>query len=313
MTAAPQVRAVPLAEPRTRAPRSPAKRQEAVTALLFLAPFLIVYLLFLVYPLFRGIWISLHDWDLMDDSIRIWLGFQNFADLWTDPTFWKATRNTLYFVALTVPSMTVLALLLALAVSGGGRLRAICRSIFFLSSVFSVTVVTLIWQMVYSTDRGLIAPLFEALGFAPFNFLGSSSWAMPSITLATLWWGVGLPMALFIAALGAIPRELYEAAELDHASRLQTFWRITLPSIRHTLILVLVLQIVGQFQVFGQVLLMTQGGPANATITLVQYIYQTAFRDWLVGYGAAMAMVLFAIMALFSMLQLWLGRQGDES
>jgi len=313
MTAAPQVRTLPLAEPRTRAPRSPARRREGLTAFLFLAPFLAVYLLFLIYPFFKGIWISLHDWDLMDDSIREWWGFLNYSDLWADPIFWQATRNTLYFVALTVPSMTVLSLLLALAVSGGGRVRAVCRTIFLMSSVFSVTVVTLIWTMVLSTDRGLIAPVFQALGFEPINFLGSPTWAMPSLTVTTLWWGVGLPMALFLAALGAIPRELYEAAELDHASRWTVFWRITLPSIRHTLVLVLILQIVGQFQIFGQAQLMTNGGPSGMTRTLVLYIYDTAFRDWLVGYAAAIALALFAMMFLFSMLQLWLGRRGEES
>ncbi len=312
MTAAPEVRTVPLAEPHTRAPRRPAKRPEALTALWFLLPFLLVNVLFLIYPLFKGIWISLHDWDLMDDSIRIWMGFQNYVDLWYDPIFWRATWNTLYFVALTVPSMTLISLLLALAVSGGGRVRAVCRSIFFLSSVFSVTVVTLVWAMVLSVDKGLVAPFFRMVGAEPINFLGSPTWAMPSIALATLWWGVGLPMALFLAALGSIPRELYEAAELDHASRWTTFWRITLPAIRHTLILVLVLQIVGQFQIFGQAQLMTNGGPSGMTRTLVLYIYDTAFRDWLVGYAAAIALALFAMMFLFSMLQLWLGRQGDE-
>lgn len=312
MTAAPQVGALPIAEPRTRAPRGRARRRDWLAALLFLAPFLVLYLLFLVYPLFKGIWISFHDWDLLDESIRIWIGWENYAYLWEDPIFWRATWNTFYFVILTVPSMTALALLLALAVSGGGRIRAICRSIFFMSSVFSVTVVTLIWQMVLSTDKGLIAPLFEAVGLEPVNFLGSPTWAMPSIVLATLWWGVGLPMALFLAALGSIPRELYEAAELDHASRWTTFWRITLPAIRHTLMLVMVLQIVGQFQIFGQAQLMTNGGPSGMTRTLVLYIYDTAFRDWLVGYAATIALALFAIMMVFSMLQLWLGRQGDQ-
>ena len=312
MTATPQVGTVPVATPRTRAPRSAAKRREAWIALLFLAPFLVANLVFLIYPLFKGVWISLHDWDLMDDDIRVWIGLENYQYLWEDPVFWQATKNTLYFVALTVPTMTVLALALALAVSGGGRLRAICRSIFFMSSVFSVTVVTLVWQMVLSTDRGLISPLFQAVGLDPINFLGSPTWAMPSIALATLWWGVGLPMALFLAALGAIPRELYEAAELDHASRWQTFWRITLPQVRHTLMLVLVLQIVGQFQIFGQAQLMTNGGPSGMTRTLVLYIYDTAFRDWYVGQAAAMALALFAMMLVFSMLQLWLGRQGDQ-
>lgn len=304
MTAAPTARG--------EATRGAAKRGEALAALAFLAPFLAVYAVFLVYPLFKGVWISLHDWELVGDY-REWIGVLNYEDLWFDDLFWRAVRNTLWFAALTVPSMTVLALVLALAVAGGGRVRAACRSVFFLSSVFSVTVVTLIWSMVLSVDRGLIAPLFEAVGLVPVNFLGHPDWAMPAIAVTTLWWGVGLPMALFLASLGAIPRELYEAAELDHASRWRVLTRITLPSIRPTILLVLVLQIVAQFQVFGQPQLMTQGGPANATRTLVQYIYDTAFRDWLVGYGAAIAMALFALMLVFSALQLWIGRRGDDA
>jgi multiple sugar transport system permease protein len=311
MTAAAQTRVVPLAEPRTKVPQSPAKRRDWLTALLFLAPFLGVYLVLLVYPLFLGIWISFRDWDLMGGDYG-WIGTLNYQDLWADPVFWRAAGNTLKFAAMTVPSMTLVALLLALAVQGPGRIRAVCRSIFFLSSVFSVTVVTLVWAMVLSPDRGLIAPVVQFFGGTPFNFLGSPTWAMPAIVVTTLWWGVGLPMALFLAALGSIPKELYEAAELDHASRWSVFWRITLPSIRHTVVLVVVLQIVAQLQIFGQPFLMTQGGPANSTRTLVQYIYETSFRDWLVGYGAAMAMVLFALMMIFSMLQLWLGRQGDD-
>ena len=181
-----------------------------------------------------------------------------------------------------------------------------------MSSVFSVSVVTLLWQMVLSADKGLLLPLFQWFGMQPINFLGSPVLAMPSLVVTTLWWGVGLPMALFLAALSQIPSELYEAAELDHASRSTVLRNITLPSIRHTLLLVLVLQIVGQFQIFGQAHLMTQGGPANRTRTLVQYIYETSFRDWQVGYASAMAFGLFILMLGFTMLQLWLGRRGDE-
>lgn len=287
------------------------RRSDGLTAALFLAPFLVIYAVFLVYPLFKGIWISLHDWELAGDY-REYIGILNYQDLWFDPLFWKTVRNTLYFVALTVPTMTLLALLLALAVYGDGRLRGVLRSIFFMSSVFSVSVVTVVWSMVLSADKGLLMPLWSWLGVAPVNFLGDQYLAMPSIVLATLWWGVGLPMALFLAALSQIPAELYEAAELDHASRLTVLRRITLPSIRPTLVLVLVLQIVGQFQIFGQAQLMTQGGPANRTRVLVQYIYDTGFRDWQVGYASAMAMMLFLIMLGFSGLQLWLGRRGDE-
>jgi len=287
------------------------RRRDVLTAYLFLAPFLAIYVVLLVYPFFKGIWISLHDWELAG-NYRKFIGFLNYQDLWYDAVFWKVVGNTLLFVILTVPTMTFLALALALAVFGRGRLKGVLRSIFFMSSVFSVSVVTLLWQMVLSADKGLLVPLFQWFGMQPVNFLGSPTFAMPSLVVTTLWWGVGLPMALFLAALSQIPSELYEAAELDHAGRSTVLWNITLPSIRNTLLLVLVLQIVGQFQIFGQAHLMTQGGPANRTRTLVQYIYETSFRDWQVGYASAMALGLFALMLGFAMLQLWLGRRGEE-
>ncbi|WP_412065836.1 carbohydrate ABC transporter permease [Rhizobium sp. SYY.PMSO] len=288
-----------------------ARRRDALSAYVFLAPFAVIYATFLVYPFFKGLWISLHDWELAG-SYREYIGFRNYEDLWTDTIFWKTVGNTLTFVAMTVPTMTLLALVLALAVFGQGRLKDVLRSIFFMSSVFSVSVVTLIWSMVLSADNGLLVPLFHLIGMKPVNFLGHPTLAMPSIALTTLWWGVGLPMALFLAALSQIPGELYEAAELDHASRFTVLTRITLPSIRQTVLLVLVLQIVGQFQIFGQAQLMTQGGPANRTRTLVQYIYETSFHDWQVGYATAMSFGLFVLMFGFTMLQLWLGRKGDE-
>jgi len=288
-----------------------ARRRDALAAYLFLAPFAVIYLTFLVYPFFKGLWMSLHDWELAG-NYREFIGFLNYQDLWGDTVFWKAVGNTLMFVVMTVPTMTILALVLALAAFGTGRLKGVLRSVFFMSSVFSVSVVTLIWSMVLSADNGLLVPLFDLIGVKPINFLGHPTLAMPSIALTTLWWGVGLPMALFLAALSQIPAELYEAAELDHAGRFTVLTRITLPSIRQTMLLVLVLQVVGQFQIFGQAHLMTQGGPANKTRMLVQYIYETSFRDWQVGYATAMSFGLFILMFGFTMLQLWLGRKGDE-
>lgn len=290
--------------------RHAASSHDAWKAYLFLAPFLLIYLVFLVYPLFKGFWISLHDWELVGDY-RQYIGFLNYEDLWYDPLFWRTARNTIIFVALTVPSMTAIALLLALAVNGRTRIHGTLRGIFFASSVFSVTVVTLIWQMVLNGDRGLVAHLLRSIGLAPINFLGDPFWAMPSMVVATLWWGVGLPMALFLAGLQQIPDELYEAAELDNASRWTVLRKITLPAIRRTTVLVIVLQIVLQFQVFGQALLMTQGGPADRTRTLVQYIYESGFRDWQIGYASAMAMLLFVLMFFVSMLQLYIGRKED--
>ena len=288
-----------------------AKRRKWLEALPFLAPFAILYLVFLIYPLGKGVWISLHDWELVGGARPSFVGLDNYRSLLSDPLFWKAVRNTALFVVLTVPTMTALALGLALGVSRPTRLHGALRGVFFASSVFSVSVVTLIWQMVLNGDRGLLAHLFQDLGLRPIAFLSDAFWAMPSLVLATLWWGVGLPLALFLASLQQIPPELYEAAELDHASRWTVLRRITLPAIRRTMLLVVVLQLVAQFQMFGQSELMTKGGPADSTLSIVQYIYQTGFRDWQIGSAAAMAVVLFCLMVAFSMLQLWLGRTED--
>lgn len=283
---------------------------KAFEAYLFLAPFLLLYLVLLIYPLGKGIWISLYDWDLLS-ARHSYVGFANYANLWNDDLFWTCLRNTLVFVALTVPSMTALALALALAVNRPGWLRGTLRGVFFATSVFSVSVVTLVWQMVLNGDRGLLAHLFTSLGLKPIGFLSDVVLAMPSLTVTTLWWSIGLPMALFLASLQQIPPELFEAAELDHATRWKILRRITLPAIQRTTVLVLVLQLVAQFQMFGQSDLMTKGGPADSTRSLVQYIYETGFRDWQIGYAAAIAAVLFCIMLGLSMLQLWLGREAD--
>ena len=297
---------------RSRASRAGGKRERRawLEAAPFLAPFALLYLVFLVYPLGKGVWISLHDWELVGTR-RSFVGLDNYRALLSDDLFWTAARNTVLFVVLTVPAMTALALGLALAVNGPTRLHGALRGIFFASSVFSVSVVTLIWQMVLNGDRGLVAHLFVSLGLRPIPFLSDVFWAMPSLVMATLWWGVGLPLALFLASLQQIPRELYEAAELDHASRWTVLRRITLPAVRRTTVLVVILQLVAQFQMFGQSELMTKGGPADSTLSLVQYIYQTGFRDWQIGSAAAMAVVLFCFMAVFSMVQLWFGRAED--
>lgn len=286
------------------------RRRDIVAAYLFLLPFLLVYAVFLAFPLFEGFWISLHDRELVG-SFQQWVGFANYVDLWNDPMFWRSTGNTLYFAAITVPTMTLLALGLALAVNRPGRLFAVLRGVFFASSVFSVSVVTLVWQMVYNGDRGLIANWVRAVGLHPVSYLTEPAWAMPALALTTLWWGVGLPMALFLAALQQIPADLFEAAELDFASPWTVLRRITLPGIRRTVVLVLILQIVLQFQMFGQAQLMTKGGPDNGTRTLVQYIYETGFRDWQIGYASAAAMLLFLVMFALSMLQLRFGSKED--
>jgi multiple sugar transport system permease protein len=350
---------------------------ETQAALVLLAPFLAVYALFLVYPFFRGIWISLHDWNLMavamNPDAKEYVGLRNFERVmwgvniewgplarplvqvlglaglaaalilgrlgrlsrataaalavaslmafllpgfhagedgrWYDRRFWPTVGNTILFVALAVPGITIAALLIAAAISRETRAMAVLRTVFFISQVLSVTVVTLIWQIMFSPRQGLIANVTEVLGGSPINWLTDQQFAMAAIVIATIWWSLGIAMILFLAGLQDISKDLYEAAALDHATGFRAFWHITLPNLTRTITLVVVLQIILHFQVFGQSHLMTQGGPNDTTQVLVRYIYQTAFRDSDLGRASAMAVFLFVIMGAFSVIQFVIGRE----
>jgi multiple sugar transport system permease protein len=277
---------------------------------LFVAPFLAVYLGLLVYPLFWGLWISLQEYDMFDKSATF-AGFNNFLNLATDPIFRGVVRNTFVFVGLTVPAFVIIGLALALALNRQTRSAAVLRAIFFGASVLSVTIVTIIWKMMYLPGRGLISLVIGYFGIAPIPFLTSANLALPAVAATTVWWIIGLPMMLFLAALQQIPAELYEAAALDNASRWRTIWSITLPSIMRTFIVVVIYEIVAQFQLFGQALLLTQGGPNNSSRPLVLFIYETGFRDWNLGLAAAASEVLFLLMALAAMAQ-YLASQRNE-
>lgn len=276
----------------------------------FLAPFLCIYAVFLLYPLFSGLYLSLHEWDLLAGRIG-WVGLENYTAMLTDSRFWRALGNTFYFVVLTVPLTTALALVLAVALNRPTRLNAFFRAVFFSSSIVSVTVVTLIWQMVLSPSRGLLADGLATLGLPAPDWLNEPHLAMIAISVATVWWSLGLPLMLFTAGLRQIPGDIYEAALLDNATPWKTFRSITWPALHRTTVLVVVIEIVLHFQVFGQPYLMTKGGPAGSTRSLVQYIYETGFRDWNLGYAATAAMLLFVVMLGATLCQLYLSRRED--
>ncbi|MDZ7799321.1 MAG: sugar ABC transporter permease [Trueperaceae bacterium] len=354
--------------------------RDALAGYAFVAPFLLVYLLFLVYPFARGVWIGMHDWNLLavvfDPSAKQFQGFENWREMiwgrdlvwsattrwawrlaglaaaawialrtfrgrhaagfgyslaaamfvafgvlagittgpegaWGDPRFYRIVGNTLVFVAATVPAICALALALAIALNHAGPYAATLRTAFFISQVLSVTVVTLIWQLIFSPAQGILANAFRALGLEPITWITNPTLAMPAIVIATVWWSLGFAMVLFLAGLQEIPAERYEAAHLDGAGGWQVFRWVTLPGISRTFTLVVVFEIILHFQVFGQAHLITRGGPNDATQTLVRYIYQSAFRDGQLGYASALAMVLFALMLVFSVIQLRLERRTD--
>jgi len=289
-----------------------AKRTEAKIAFGFLAPFLAVWFILLIVPVFRGAWISLHDWEIVG-SHRYFIGLQNYVDLWADPVFWQAIWNTTVFVAITVPSVTIVALLLALALNKPGRFYSVLRSMFFATSVLSVTVVTLVWTMVLRAENGLINNMFESLGLPQVGFLSTEGLAMVSLSVATVWWVIGFPLMLFLAGLQQIPKDIYEAAKLDDSGFFRTLYYITLPGLRRMMAFVVITQTISHFQLFGQSVLMTQGGPAGSTRSIVQFIYEMGFQSWQLGYASAASMVLLGVMFVASLIQFLMSTKGETA
>lgn len=286
-----------------------APTRERLTGFAFVGPFLLVYAAVLVVPLLMGIAISLHRADLF--GRREWIGWANYAEALADPVLHQAFANTLTLTFLIVPPLMVIALLLALALNRAGPFSAALRGVFFSSLVLSVTIVTLIWRFILTPDAGLIAEGLEAAGRAPVPFLSDPDLVIPAIAVTTLWWSLGFPIMLFLAGLQQVPGDIYEAAALDGASRWTVFRRITLPSIRRTLLLVVMLQTAAQLQIFGQAQLLTGGGPGGASRTIVLYIFEVSFGRWELGYAAAIAELLFGMILLVTLLQYWLVTRNE--
>jgi multiple sugar transport system permease protein len=277
---------------------------------LYVAPYLLVFVALLVYPLFAGMWLSLHKADFFGG--RRFVGFENYVRLANDEFFLGTLWNTLYFILLTVPALAVLGLALALALNRETRTAAILRGVFFASLMLSVTIVTLLWRVVFIPDGGFIANVLRAFGQPPIPFLSDEDLALPAIAITTIWWCLGLPLMLFLAALQQVPRELFEAAALDNAGRWKTLWHVTLPSIRRTFVLVIVYEIVLQFQLFGQSQLMTLGGPNNASRSVVLFMYEIGFIRWNIGYAAAAGEILFSLILITAMAQYFFSRKREE-
>ena len=282
------------------------------TALMFLAPFVTFYLLLKLWPIAFGFWISLHHWETIGTNISF-VGIANYERVFQDRLFWDAVWHTLYFTALATPALICLALVLALILNrslfGGGAFR----TLFYLPNVLSVAVIGLIFLAVLgATDTGLINHFLGFIGIGPIPFLLQAETAMPSLALAALWWTVGFNMLILLAGLQNIPADISDAARVDGASGWQLFWRITLPLLRRPLMLVTILQIIACFQVFGLIDVMTKGGPGGQTRSLVYYIFERAFSQGQLGYGAAIGFALFAMLFVLSITQLRLFRRQED-
>ena len=360
--------------PVERAPNAPAtprrprrERSSAlVSGLTFLAPFLLVYALFVVWPVLQALRMSVFDWDLLGYT-REYVGLANYRRMlwgtgmtwtaghlalargllllataavvvrgvrrgtarrslvavavagvalavvlgfhpgpggaWNDPAFWASVQHTLAFTAISTPILVGLGLAMALALHGSHRGTGLYQAAFFLPYVLPISAVTLIWSYLLNPDRGLIASVTSFVGLDPIAWLSDPDLAMWGIVLTTVWWSAGFNLVLFLAGLQDIDPSLYEAASLDGAGRWQTFRHITLPGLTQVSVLVSVTQLIASFQVFGQVYIMTRGGPGDATRVLIQHIYEAGFRDLQLGYAAAVSLFLFTVMAVVSAAQ----------
>ena len=292
----------------------PPKVQHTITAFIFILPFAILYTIFTILPIFQTFYISLHRWEIMGTNIR-YIGLRNFERLLTrDTQFHQAFEQTILFVALSLPIIFVglcFALMLNRPIKGIG----VFRTIFYLPNIMAVTVIGLIWGRVFgSSDRGLINAVLENMGLEIIPFLDRGDLATLVVAFTTLWWTVGFSMLIFLAGLQDIPQSLYDAAKVDGANRRRQFLHITLPGLRRPFAFLCVLQVIASFQIFGQVDVMTGGGPAGNTRTIVYNIFETTFLYFQVGYGTAMAVIMFAVLLVISLLQLALFRdQGVGS
>lgn len=275
--------------------------QEARWAYLFLLPNLLLFSIFTVYPVFASFFYSLNKWTL--HSPMEFLGLANYRALIDDPIFLKVLGNTLYYTAGIIPFQTALGLLIALGLNQRIRFMTGYRALYFVPVVTSMVAVSIVWQWMYQPQYGVINSLLKIVGIEGPNWLFSKNWAMPSVIAMSIWKNVGYSVVLYLAALQSVPESFYESAMIDGANSWDKFWHITLPIISPTTFFIIVLSVIGSFQAFDQIYVLTQGGPARATSVIVHYLYENGFQWFNMGYAAAIAYVLFALLFILTIIQ----------
>lgn len=291
-------------------PRLTRKSREAIAAAVFIGPDLIGLLVFVVLPIAFAIYISFFDWNLI--SPMRFVGFDNYQRMMTDSSWWMSLLRTLQFTLIYVPTLFVLSLALAVGFTRiSGRSSSALRSAYLLPFAVTSVIASTLWMFLYNEKNGYLNALLNHFGIPDQKFIGSPSQAMMSIAVVVLWINMGYTSLLFFSAIKNIPVSIMEAARLDGASPWQIFCRVTLPLIRSTSIFVLITSTIAAFQVLDIILVMTRGGPADATEVGVLYIYQRSFDSLEMGYGSALSVVLFLILLVISLIQLRLSRRSN--
>lgn len=289
--------------PATGAPRRRVRVSSDGNASWFLLigpPFVVLFLLTAV-PLLLSLYTSLLDWNLADPSGAVFVGLQNFVDLFGDAAFWHAMGLTGYQVVGTVSIQVALGLVIALLLSQDFRGVGILRSVYLIPMMTTPVVVGLLWRMLYNTDSGAINGALALVGIPPVDWLGDANLAMPAVIAADVWLSTPFVVVILLAGLQSIPGEVYEAAQMDGASGWRMFWHVTLPLLRPMILLALLFRVMDAIRRFDTIYVMTGGGPGNATETLDLFGYFNAFTYLEVGKGAAIATIMLLIIALVSL------------
>jgi multiple sugar transport system permease protein len=302
--------------PRTRRTLATRRRGEIAAAYLFLAPGFVLFAGAILYPIGRAFQISLHEWAIVPDVPSVYVGLENYRRAFDDPIFWKALQNTGFYMLATVPAQILLGLAAAILLDARMPARALFRTLYYLPVVTSWVVVSLLFRYLFLTDGGLVNwTLTDGVHLADENvsWLGDRWTALAAISILGVWKGIGWSMVIFLAALQGVPRELKEAAAVDGANAWRRFRAVSLPAIRPVVAFVTILLVIGGFNVFVSVFLITGGGPGDETEVLLTYMYRQAFTFLDFGYGASISFVLTAIVFVLSLVQLRLFRRPEAA
>jgi sn-glycerol 3-phosphate transport system permease protein len=275
---------------------------ERVLAITFLAPSLLLFSIFLFYPLIKSVYLSMY---LTDPRGRVaqFVGLRNFTDLLTSELFYKSITVTLSFILLTIPTGIVLALLLAALVQNKMRGMFLFRFIFSLPMAISVGTGSIIWMILYHPTLGVLNYFLTLINLTPVQWLTDPKWALISISLMTVWMNLGFQFIVLLSGIQSVPEDIYDSAKMDGAGSFRTFFKLTLPLITPSLFFVGVVSMIGAFQSFGQINILTKGGPMNSTNVMVFNIYQDAFVNYRFGVGSAQALILFCIILILTLIQ----------
>lgn len=279
-------------------------------AWVMLIPSVVGFLMFMLIPMVATFVLSFMEYDMLDPPTFV--GLANYIEMFHDETTWQVTGNTVAYTLMTVPVGMVLALILAVALDQKIAFRRFYRAAFFLPSITSMVVVAIVWQWIYNPEYGLLNYILSFFGIAPKEWLISASTALPSLAIVGVWKRLGYDMLIFLSGLQGISTTYYEAAKLDGASKWQQFRYITLPLLTPTTFFVFVMAIINSFQVFDQVMLMTEGGPGRSSSVLVHYLYQNAFQYFKMGYACALAYLLFFIVMIVTVFNMRMEKKMND-